>query len=227
MDKEILKLDLHVHSCYSEDAIGRPKEIIKYAMKRGINGLSITDHNSVKGSIKALEAKPKDFIVVPGIEISTQEGHLLALGITKDIKKDLPVAETIEIVIEEGGIPIVPHLLRIGSGLKKKNLEKIKSKVPAIEVFNCCSMLRSNRIAQKIAKEFKLGGTGGSDAHEPRFVGYGYTTIDNTDLSTDSLLQEIEKRRTWGYGKMIPVKARGKRMIKSLVQFFERGLRRI
>ncbi|RLF37418.1 MAG: metal-dependent phosphoesterase [Thermoplasmata archaeon] len=227
MEDDLLKIDLHVHSAYSEDAKGLPKEIIKYAIKKGLNGLSITDHNSVKGSLEAMKIKPKDFIIIPGIEISTREGHLIALGIKRDIERDLPVEETIELIIDEGGVPIVPHLFRTGTGLKRKNLDKIKDKISAIEVFNSCSMSRSNRAIERIAKKFDLGGTGGSDAHEPSFVGYGYTTIDNTDLSIDSLLSEIERKRTWGYGEIIPLKTRGKRMIKSVVQFFERGLRRI
>jgi predicted metal-dependent phosphoesterase TrpH len=54
----MLKLDLHVHSHYSEDATGSPKEIMKVLIKKNIMGAAITDHNSIKGSLQALKDKP-------------------------------------------------------------------------------------------------------------------------------------------------------------------------
>ena len=62
----MLKLDLHVHSKYSDDGMGTPREIIKSIQKLGLDGVSITDHNTVAGSLKALKIAPKDFIVIPG-----------------------------------------------------------------------------------------------------------------------------------------------------------------
>ena len=79
----MIKLDLHVHSQYSEDGAGSPKDIIRSLKKKGLQGMVITDHNTVKGSLKAVKIAPKDFIVIPGIEISTADGHMLALNIEK------------------------------------------------------------------------------------------------------------------------------------------------
>ena len=79
----MLKLDLHIHSQYSEDGIGSPEEIIKNLKRRGLQGMTITDHNTLEGSLKAIKIAPKDFIVIPGVEISTLDGHLIALNIRK------------------------------------------------------------------------------------------------------------------------------------------------
>ncbi len=225
--KDSLKLDLHVHSCYSEDAQGSPKEIIKILQKKGFHGMSITDHNSVKGSLEAIKLKPKDFIIVPGIEISTADGHFIALGIKENIPRDLSVEETVEKILDEGGVPVVPHLFRKMSGIKKKRLKIIHKKIPAMEVFNGCSLPKTNRKTVEIAKEFNLGGTGGSDSHEPLYAGYGYTTIKSTDLSVDAILSEIIKKQTWGEGTTIPLQVRKERMLKSIKQYFIRGFRRI
>ena len=225
--KDLLKLDLHIHSCYSEDAQGSPKEIIKILQKKGFHGMSITDHNSVKGSLEAMKLKPKDFIIVPGIEISTADGHFIALGIKENIPRDLSVEETVEKILDAGGVPVVPHLFRKMSGIKKKRLKIIHKKIPAMEVFNGCSLPKTNRKTVEIAKEFNLGGTGGSDSHEPRYVGYGYTTIKSTDLSIDTILSEITKKQTWGEGTTIPLQVRKERMLKSIKQYFIRGFRRI
>jgi len=223
----MLKLDLHIHSQYSGDGIGSPKQIIKVLQKKGLQGMAITDHNNVEGSIKAIKIAPKDFIVIPGQEISTLEGHIVALGIKNSIDRELSIEETVERIIELGGIPIVVHLFRNMSGIKKNNLQKIHKKLSAIEVFNSCSVPKSNLKSAKVAKEFNLGGTGGSDSHIPEYVGYGYTLIDTTDYRLDSVLSLINKKKTWGEGETLPLHYRRDRMLKSIKQFFNRGFKRI
>jgi len=223
----MIKLDLHIHSQYSEDATGSPKEIIKLLQKKGLHGMAITDHNSIKGSLEALKLKPKDFVIVPGVEISTADGHLLALGIKENITGNLPVEETVEKILDKGGIPIVPHLFRKMSGIKREKLETIYKKIPAIEVFNGCSLPRTNMKTAKIAREFNLGGMGGSDAHDPLYVGYGYTITESTDMNINSILSELNKKKTWGEGTTIPLQVRRNRMLKSIKQFFQRGFKRI
>ena len=193
----MMKLDLHIHSQYSEDGIGTPDEIIKALKKKGLNGMAITDHNSVKGSLKALKIAPKDFIVVPGVEISTSDGHILAFNVKNNFQRALSVEETVEQIIDLGGTPVVPHLFRNMSGIKTDKLKKIHKKISAIEVFNACSIPKTNLKTARIAKKFNIGGIGGSDSHHPQYAGYAYTTVDTTDLSIDSIILEIKKRLAW------------------------------
>jgi predicted metal-dependent phosphoesterase TrpH len=223
----MLKIDLHIHSNYSEDAQGSPSEIIKSLKKKGLNGMCITDHNSVQGSLKALKISPKDFIVIPGAEISTLDGHVLAMNIVKNIPKNLPLETTIEKIIDEGGIPIIPHVFRNMSGIKKRKLDMIINKIKTIEVFNSCSQPNTNLKMAKIAKNYNLGGTGGSDTHEPQYAGYGYTTFDINDMNIDSIITEIINKKTWGEGISLPMDYRRNRMLKSVKQFFQRGFKRI
>ena len=223
----MLKLDLHIHSQYSEDATGSPKEIIKILQKKGLHGMAITDHNNIKGSIQALKIIPANFIAIPGVEISTADGHLIALNIKENLPRDLSVEETMEIILEKNGIPIVPHLFRKMSGVKKDKLASIYQKIPAIEVFNSCSLPKTNIKTAETAKEFNLGGTGGSDTHIPDYAGYGYTLIDTTDISIDAIISEINKMKTWGEGRTLHLAYRRDRMMKSIKQFFQRGFKRI
>ena len=223
----MLKLDLHIHSKYSEDAIGSPKEIIKNVKKKKLDGIAITDHNTVKGGLKAVKNAPKDFIVIPGIEISTKDGHIIALNVKEDIKRSLTVEETVEQIIDKGGTPIVPHLYRTMSGIKEEKLKKILPKISSIEVFNSCSVQKSNYKSANTAKKYNLGGTGGTDSHMPKYCGLAYTTFNTEDTSIDNLISEIEKKKTWGEGRNLPLSYRRYRMIKSIKQFFQRGLRRI
>ena len=74
--------DLHVHTTYS-DGLLTPKQVIDLAIKKGINGISITDHDTVLGiepAIKYSENIDK-FYIVPGIEFSCiyedEEVHIL------------------------------------------------------------------------------------------------------------------------------------------------------
>jgi len=223
----MLKLDLHIHSKYSEDGLGSPKEIIKSVKKKGLNGIAITDHNTIKGGFEGLKLSTKDFVVIPGVEISTSDGHLIALNVDKNIPKGLSVEETVDKIINLGGTPIVPHLFRTMSGIKEEKLKDILNKISAIEVFNSCSVPKSNYNASKTAKKYNLGGVGGSDSHVPEHCGLGYTTIENEDLSIDSIISNIEKKKTWGSGDTLPLSYRRYRMTKSIKQFFERGLKKI
>ena len=81
----MLKLDLHIHSQYSEDGTGTIKEIIKNLQKKELNGMALTDHNTVEGGLKALKIAPKDFVVIPGIEISTADGHIIGLDVKTEV----------------------------------------------------------------------------------------------------------------------------------------------
>lgn len=223
----MLKLDLHIHSQYSEDGAGAPQEIIKQLQKRGLHGMAIIDHNTVEGGLKALKAAPKDFIVIPGVEISTNDGHIIGLDLKDNIPRELSAEETIEKILELGGIPIVPHLFRSMSGIKEEKLRQVIDKIPALEVFNSCSVPQSNLKVTKLAKKLNLGGTGGSDSHNPKYVGYGYTTVDTTNYSVDSVISEIKKKKTWGEGNTLSLDYRSDRMLKSVKQFFQRGFKRI
>jgi hypothetical protein len=223
----MMKLDLHIHSGYSEDGIGTPKEIIQSLRKKGIDGMCITDHNNVKGSLEALKRSPNDFIVITGAEISTLDGHILALNIKENISPKQSIEITIEKIIDKGGIPIIPHIFRNMSGIKIKKLNYIKNKINTMEVFNSCSQPKTNLKMVKIAKKYNFGGTGGSDTHEPKYAGYGYTTIDTNDRDLDNIISLINNKKTWGEGITLPMVYRRDRMIKSVNQFFKRGFRRI
>ena len=223
----MLKIDLHLHSQYSEDASGSPKELKTLLKKRGLQGMAITDHNTIRGGLEAKKLSSQDFIVIPGVEISTADGHLIGLDVSENIPKHLSVEETVERIGDLGGIPIVPHLFRNMSGIKVAKLHSILSKISAIEVFNSCSLPQTNLKIVKVAKELDLGGTGGSDAHDPQYAGYAYTTVNTTDLTKEGILAEILKKQTWGEGQTMPLEYRRDRMTKSIKQFFQRGLKRI
>ena len=153
--------DIHVHSLYSDGA-NTPAEIIKYAQSIGLSGIAITDHNEVAGAKEALRVCPEGFIVIPGIEVSSLDGHILGLGIAEKIPMGLSAEETVERIHAAGGIAVAAHpfdRLRQGVGdlIYKVGFD-------AVELYNGHTILASRKPVE-IARNLKLPVTGGSDAH--------------------------------------------------------------
>ena len=98
-----MKMDLHIHTAYSQDAHEKPHDIARYLKKKGFQGMAVTDHNTVKGALQLCQNPPQDFLVIPGCEISTARGHVIALGITNPISRGLSPRDTIDKIHERGG----------------------------------------------------------------------------------------------------------------------------
>jgi predicted metal-dependent phosphoesterase TrpH len=213
-----MKMDLHVHTAYSQDAHDSPRDIARYLKKKGFEGMAITDHNSIRGVRKIRQNPPKDFLILPGCEISTARGHIIALGIDDPITKGLAIRETIEKIHEQGGIAIIPHPFRVFTGIGKNVYD-----AEAIETFNGRNFYWGNIRAEKLANQLSLGKTGGSDAHSLQEAGKGYTLFDDA-TTIDDALTEIEKKKTKAGGDLqIPFKY----PFHLLVAYGKRGFKRI
>jgi predicted metal-dependent phosphoesterase TrpH len=197
-------MDLHVHTCYSWDGVTTLKEVVVYAKKRGLDGVAITDHDSVKGAVKL--AKKHDFLVMPGIEVSTKRGHVLALNVTTSITPKLSTFETIETIHDLGGIAVAAHPTTMYKGGLRR---QTTSNFDAIEVINSSSFpfFLSTRLARRLAVNLNLPQTAGSDSHRPSDIGTAYTLID-ADSEVDEVVHAIKKGATVPFGKPIPWKAR-------------------
>jgi len=189
-----MKIDLHIHSIYSSDGTLEIKEILKIARKIGLDAIAITDHNEIKG---ALKAKKMNIIpVVRGIEISSKEGHILAYGVDCKIPRDLSVEETIERIRDCSGIAVAAHPYRYWSGLGEENCRKYN--FDAIEIFNGRCRRRSNSKARELCNSLHQSYTAGSDAHFSDEIGKAGVIAENAE--EDEIIQEILKKRVkvWG-----------------------------
>jgi predicted metal-dependent phosphoesterase TrpH len=179
--------DLHIHTIYSYDGTAPVPAVLRRAKEVGLNVIAITDHDEIKGSLKAFDLAPKFGIeVIPGIEITTAEGDLLALFVTERIEPNLPLIETILKVGEAGGICIVPHPTARGMGMKSLSRDSIVQALDhpqasrillGIETYNATTLDReSNAHGQALAAEFPiLTQVGSSDAHVLETIGLGAT----------------------------------------------------
>lgn len=190
-------IELHSHTYYSQgekvfyDGTCSPEDMIRHAKSLGIGALGITDHDSIKGAEEGKKLEKKyGIIIIPGEEITTNDGHCLALGINERIKPGLEIEETIDAIHTQGGIAISPHPFDIkNDGLKEK-----ARFCDAVEVFNALSIDRlSNRKAAKFASKYNMVRVAGSDAHHTSMIGNGMIETDASDL--EEILKLIRKGR--------------------------------
>ncbi len=193
------KIDLHTHSFFSGDGVSSPEELIAAARAKGLHALAITDHNTCdaisylldQGLMREDGKAVDDFLIIPGVEVTTIEGHLLGIGVTLPNLKGRPAREVCELIHDRGGLAIPPHpydLFR--AGIRFSTLEALP--VDAIEVFNAATTLRRyNRYAFKYAQLRKLPMTAASDAHHYAAVGTAYTIVNADDLSVKGILEQI------------------------------------
>ena len=195
-------MDSHIHSEYSPDSKSKLKDIFKVAKDKNIDILGISDHNTVEGSKEAQKlTKNDDLLVIPSIEISALEGHILGFGCEENIKRDLQAAETIDLIHDQGGLAIIPHpycFYRHGL-LCKADYKELK--IDAIETKNARFIIGyCNNKAKKLSKKEKLPALGASDAHYYKFVGDCYSKID-CEKDIDSVLKSIKKAKVEALGK--------------------------
>ncbi len=200
-----MKLDMHCHTKEgSPDCKFELLENIDLLKQKGFQGMLITDHDSYKAYryYKKLPVKPKDFIVLKGIEYDTIDaGHMLIImptGVKLPILelRGLPVLLLIEIVHHYGGIigpahPCGEKFLSIRSTLRDKIAGNIYRKFDFVEGYNACEDADSNMRAMRLAKEYDLPCFGGSDSHKPDGAGFGYTILLENITNETELINYI------------------------------------
>jgi predicted metal-dependent phosphoesterase TrpH len=170
--------ELHCHTCYSNDSLMLPGRLIDVARQRGLQRLAITDHNAIDGARRASELDPE--LIVPGEEIMTTGGELLAYYVSELIPPGLTPEMTIDILRRQGAVIAVAHPfdpLRAGHW-DETELREILPLVDAVEVFNArVATQAQNRRALALAVSAAKPGIAGSDAHAYLEVGRTTTRL--------------------------------------------------
>ncbi len=225
------KADLHVHSACG-DGMATVSEILDYADRRtDLTVVAITDHDSLKGGLAAREAREREnhrVDVIAGEEVTTLQGHLLALFLERPVPSLRPLRETLEAVHRQGGLCVIPHplnwltrsvghrmiidiLRHRGSGLYFDGIQTANV-APGSSV--------KLKTAQRLNRErYHLPEVGGSDAHFKQAVGSAYTVFEGDgaeDLrrailsgTTSGGSGRYPSLATIGYGKFLRQQWRG------------------
>lgn len=202
------KADLHIHTAHS-DGMASVSDLLEYVEScTSLDVIAVTDHDDYRGAAAAREAWAKGdyrFAVVPGMEVTTIEGHLLALFIEEPVPCLQPVEETLEAVHRQGGVAVVPHPFTwMTRGMGARHIRRALSSprdgvhLDGIEVTNGTPAGRLGvRKARRLnRREFGLAECGGSDAHFLPAVGSGFTEFAGT--TPDDLKAAVLQRRTRG-----------------------------
>ena len=195
----MFRLDPHIHSRFSPDSHSRISDILNVAGERNIDIIGISDHNTVDGNSYARTLKQDDILIIPSIEISSSEGHILGFGCEEKIPEGLSPGETIDLIHDHAGIAVVPHpFCFYRHGLLHNTDEKLN--FDAIETKNARFIIGyCNGKALKLSKKQDIPELGASDAHYHKFVGDCYTEID-CEKDIDSVLKSIVKGKTKACG---------------------------
>ena len=211
-----IKIDLHVHTYHSADCSAGLEEIIAHSRRRGLDGIAITDHDTVEGALKFLEIDCDGLIIIPGIEVSTVAGHILGINITSPIPAGLPVEETVRRIHDAGGIAVAAH----PSAVYKKGIginEEIASQgIDAVEGINSSvfPFFLLTYLSRRLASRTGLPQIGGSDSHTPETVGLAYTIIENVgkDAEVEEIINAIKEGRCIPHGRPFPWRVRIRRL---------------
>jgi len=173
----VVRIDCHVHTRGSYDSAASLDDVLSSAREAGLDGVVITDHDCLSYALAAVErARALGLIGIPGVEISTADGHLLGIGLETRPPGGLSFGATVARVRKAGGLAVVPHpFQRSRHGVSAETI----TDCDGIEVFNAHTLTGvRNRQATRFAVRYGYPRFAGSDAHRPEVVGSAYTEVD-------------------------------------------------
>lgn len=171
-----LKIDFHTHTYHSFDSLMKPKKILKIAKERGLDGIVICDHNTIKGGIEAKNInKNKHFMVIVGAEIATSAGDITGIFLTKEIESR-NVNDVIKEIKQQGGKVILNHPY-VAHDLSKIDL----SQIDFIEGYNARLDKETNQKAINLARDNNIPFLSGSDSHLYREIANCKTIVKDIE----------------------------------------------
>jgi predicted metal-dependent phosphoesterase TrpH len=187
------RADLHLHTTVSDGA-ATPAEMAEVLARSGLSVAAITDHDTVEGALRVREhLAGRGPEIVVGTEVTSADGHLLALFVEDDVPAGLDARRTVEIVHAGGGLAVAAHpFFPLGS------LGELAARLPfdAVEVANGTPLGElANRRAVRRLGAWTRALVGGSDAHLPEAVGHVRTHFRGRTAA--DLRRAIEQGETW------------------------------
>ena len=183
------KADLHIHTSHG-DGLDSIEAIFDHVESQtDLDVIAITEHDHLETALAAREVWARGnyrFAVAPGVEVTTLEGHVIALFVEDPIPSLRPVEETIEAVRRQGGVCFVPHPMSwltrsIGPG----TMARVVAAGLSFDAIELASGSPPARVAHTKARRlndnlYHLPAVGASDAHFRQAIGAGYTRFSGT-----------------------------------------------
>jgi predicted metal-dependent phosphoesterase TrpH len=195
----LMKIDLHCHSQASTDCITPIEQIPARCRERQIRVQAITDHNEIWGAQKLQELAARNgdaLTVIVGEEVSTSEGEIIGLFLQEKIPAGLSPEETVERIIGQGGLVLLPHGF---DPLKRFRLqdvarERVAGKIQIVETFNArISRPTWNRAAVSWAEKAGKLMSAGSDSHTLADIGEAWVEVPQQPITNpEELLKALQ-----------------------------------
>lgn len=197
-------IDLHVHTLFGGNAMAAPEDVVERALALGIGGICVTEHDSFEASETTAEiAEGSGLVVLRGVEVTTDVGHVLLYGVTDDgwreVARDGVVGAQalIEYARDAGAVAVPAHPFRNDPSSMEEALASLAG-LFAIEGLNGKALRRENAAACDFARRYGLRITGGSDAHMPGHVGRAVTHFERRVETEAQLAEEMRAGRFAG-----------------------------
>ncbi len=146
-----------------------PDALVRAAIARGLDGVCITEHDALWPAAEiARVADEMQFLVLRGMEVTTEVGHVLVFGMDYHDPAMAVLSELQRIVRGEGALMFLAHPSRRYGTLPPDDLSFV---FDSVEVQNGTEGMLQNDNAAGLARGLRLPGIGGSDAHSVREVG--------------------------------------------------------
>jgi len=199
------KADLHIHTTWG-DGTATVRQILDHAAAgTDLDVIAITDHDDLRAAWEAQDlADGYRLEVIPGMEITTLQGHLLCLFLERPVKMLRSLEWTIQAVHDQGGLCIAPHPLSwLTRSMGEGAVRRVSAQLDGIEVVNpsLAGRVTAARVQSLNQSELRLAETGSSDAHHLLGVGSAFTEFDGTTAA--DFRRTLEQRQTRPGGNFV------------------------
>ena len=188
--------DFHLHSKFSYDSLLSPKRIVHIAEKRRLDGIAITDHNTIKGALEASKLNNSMYVII-GSEIETEIGDIIGLFLNEEITSK-HFDEVVDEIKSQDGLVVLPHPYKKNRDIQNELLRK----VDLIETLNGRLSPELNHKAQTLAKNSGIPIIGGSDAHISASIG-SVKTLFNCERHAIENVEDIKRLLLEGDAKVV------------------------
>jgi len=200
------RADLHLHTRASDGMMAMPDLLDYIEHSTDLDVVAITDHDETSASLAAREYAARRGYrvqVVPGVEVTTRDGHLLALFVEDRPTAFRPLQTTAEWVLQRGGLCVAPHpFTRLTHSLSSRAMLQARHNelLAGVEVMTASPAGRAWRArAVRFVDQHGLAALGGSDAHMQAVVGLARTRFRGQTPA--DLRHAIETATTYAEGR--------------------------